>query len=344
MRGTHQPRKDHTVLIALSVLAAVTLVVGATWFLTRDTPESKAAPLKLPTQWPTSGGELVRQVPMPTGELAVALPTRTAGHVLCGAVPEPTWAAVLGGPVLREVDKAGNCHVVSANLEVSAKQWAEPVPMQGTEPEQVAVAGRQATLGRFGGNGFGEILSVRLSSSTEKWVRPVLQLIVNRVPQDRGEHDLRGMVLSLAEKMIGAITTPGPKLPADGESREMTPIPGSGITDAAYPLITWQLCTQLSRVLNVPLDQVKPGPFGSCERESDLSVVKLVYDDESEEDYFPDRVAGRPAREKTSDSTVVVQLLDDSRQTLEISWFDATKPDGALRELTEKVVPPLLGR
>lgn len=339
MRGM---KKDRTVLIAVSLTAVFTLVFGLAWWSTRDSPESRAAPLELPSRWPSIEGENVRPVPMPTGEMAVALPSRTLGHVLCGAVPEKTWAGVLGGPVLREVDENGACHVVSAGLDVSATLWADPVPMNGGSPEPVTVAGHQAAISEFG-VGYGEILTVRLSDTTEKWTRPSLQIIVHRVPADRAEHDYRSMALSLADTMTGAITTPGPALPADGEDREMTPIPGSGITDAPYPFITWQLCTQLSRALNVPRDQLKPDPFGSCARENDGTVVSFTYHDEGK-NYFPDRIAGRPAHDDGSGSTVEIQLLDDSRQTLELTWIDSTKPRDALRELAEKVVPPLLGR
>ncbi|WP_370968945.1 hypothetical protein [Amycolatopsis sp. cg9] len=342
-RGMYPPKKDHTVLIALSVSAAVIVLSLLAWYLTRDSPESHAKPLKLPSEWPSPDGEVVRQVPMPTGELAVALPGRTSGHVLCGAVPEATWASALGGPVLREVDENGMCHVVSANLDVSATFWADPVPIKGVDPEAVTVAGRQGELGRFGTEGFGRTLAIRLSDSTEKWVRPTLQLVVHQVPGDRAEHDYRAIALALAGPMVGAITTPGPSLPAAGKPREMTPILGTGITDAPYPLITWQLCTQLSRALKVPLDQLKPGPFGSCQREEDLKSVTLTYHQDSEGS-FTDRVAGRPAHEKTLGSSLEIQLLDDSRQTLEISWIDGAKPDGELRAFAEEVVPPLLGR
>ncbi|MCR6484248.1 hypothetical protein M8542_15605 [Amycolatopsis sp. OK19-0408] len=338
------PPKDHTVLIALSVLAVVIVLGGAAaWFLEPGSAEPRAAPLELPAQWPTPGGEPLRPVPMPTGEMAAALPSGTSGQVLCAAVPEQTWASVLGGPVRQEVDKNGQCHVVTATVDASATLWADPVPMRGTAPEPVTVSGRQATVGPFGLNGYGEILTARLSDATEKWTRSSLQLIVNRVPGARDEHDFRSMALSLAGPMIGAITTPGPALPRTGESREMTPVPGSGIVDAPYPFISWQLCTQLAKALGAPLDQLKPGPFGSCARENDGTAVSLTYHSEGE-DYFPDRVAGRPAHDNASGSNVVVQLLDDSRQTLEISWIDATQPRDALRDLAEKVVPPLLGR
>jgi hypothetical protein len=345
MRGM-QPKKDHTVLIALSVLVAVMMAGGGAWLLTRDSSEPRSAPLALPSHWPNVDGETVRQVPLPTGEMAAAMPAHTEGHVLCSAVPEQTWASALGGPILREVGKYGACHVVSANVDVTALTWDDTMVQPGANPEPVVVAGRQATVAISGSapdRHSAALLTVRLAETKAKWARPNLQLRVNRVIGDRAEHDFRGMALSLGAAMVGAITSPGPALPADGESREMTPIPGSGITDAATPLITWQLCTQLSRALNIPLDQLEPGFFGSCQREEDLKTIRLVYHDEGEK-YFPDRIAGRPAREKTSDTTVEIQLLDDSRQTLEITWIDSTKPDDSLHQLAEKVVPPLLGR
>ncbi|WP_460437756.1 hypothetical protein [Amycolatopsis stemonae] len=337
-RGMYPPKKDHTVLIALSVLAAVSLLSTAAWFFTRDSPEP--APRRLPVFWPSPGGEQVRRVPMPTGEMAVALPNRTSGHVLCGAVPEPTWSSVLGGPVLREVDQNGQCHVVSATLDVSATLWSDPVPAPRPAPEPVTVAGRAGTVSPYSS---GAVLTVRLSDSAEQWTRSNLQVTVNQVAGDRAEHDYRGMALSLAGTMVGAITTPGPALPATGENREMTPPPGTGITDAPYPFITWQLCTQLSKALGVPLDQLKPGAFGSCERENDGTTVSLTYNDEGK-NAFPDRLAGRPAHADGAGNTVEIRLLDDSRQILEVSWIDPAKPADALRDLAEKVVPPLLGR
>ena len=348
MRGMQQPRKDHTVLIALSVLAAVTVLAGAAvWFLTPGSPEPRAVPRELPSHWPTVGGETVRQVPMPTGEMAAAMPIHTEGHVLCSAVPEQTWASVLGGPVLREVSENGSCHVVSANLEVSALTWDDTLMRPGTNPEAVVVAGHQATVAASGSGPapYAEALvTVRLTGSTAKWARPNLQIRVNKVTGDHDEHDFRGMALSLGGTMVGAITTPGPALPPDGESREMTPIPGSGITYAASPLIAWQLCTQLSRALNIPLDQLKPGfSPGSCRQEDDSRTITLAYHDKSDE-YYPDWLAGRPAREKTRGTTAEIQLLDDSRQSLEITWNDGKQSEKTLHQLVEKVVPPLLGR
>ncbi|SFW62109.1 hypothetical protein [Amycolatopsis australiensis] len=75
-------------LIALSVLAVVSLLTTAAWLLTRDSPAE--TPRSLPSRWPTAGGEPIRPVPMPTGGMAAALPPPTRGHVLCTAVPEDT--------------------------------------------------------------------------------------------------------------------------------------------------------------------------------------------------------------------------------------------------------------
>lgn len=329
-------------LIAVSLTAVFAVLAGGAWFLSRDAPEEP--PRSLPARWPSADGEAVRRVPMPTGEMVAALPPATAGHVLCGAVPEASWASVLGGPVLREATKYGECHVVTADLEVSAGMWSEP-PLTGGDATELEVAGHGATLTRTTTqHPIDAMLTVRLSDSTQDWVKPQLQIRVSAQPGVRTEPDFGGMATALGTAMVAAVATPGPSLPTrDERAHEMTPIPGSGIGDAAYPLITWQLCTQLSRASNTPLDQLRPGLFGSCERKEELKTITLAYHDKSDGS-FPDRLAGRPAREKTPDTTAEIQLLDDSHQTLEITWTDSTKPGNALHDLAEKVVPPLLGR
>ncbi|WIY05325.1 hypothetical protein QRX60_16305 [Amycolatopsis mongoliensis] len=155
--------KDHTVLLAVSLTAAFMLVGGLGWFLTRDSPQE--APRALPSVWPTAHGEALRPVPMPTGELAAALPFSSRGHVLCEAVPEQTWSQVLGGPVLREVT-AASCHVVTPELDVTANT-AEPAPVTGVEPAGVAVAGHQGTM--TSSSGYDATLIVRLADTGEQW-------------------------------------------------------------------------------------------------------------------------------------------------------------------------------
>jgi hypothetical protein len=338
-------KKDRTVLIAVSLTAVFAVLVGVGWYLDRDTPEaaSPAAPRALPTRWPSERAELIRPVPMPTGEMAAALPSSAAGQVLCNAVPEQTWASVLGGPVLREATAYGACHVVTADLDVTATTYSE-APDIGRDPVEVTVAGHPGTMTKTSASA---ALSVPLADTHEDWATPLLQLHITPRPGDRAEHDYTGMARALGTTLVGAITTPGPALPTANEltrSREMTPIPGSGIVDAARPLVTWQLCTQLSRALGVPLDQVKPDFFGSCENIQDGTSIKVEYHSTSTSAFGGRIVAGRPAREPVPRADLEIQLIDHSSQSVEITWIDSTKPDDALADLAEKLIPPLLGR
>jgi hypothetical protein len=279
---------------------------------------------------------------MPTGEMAAALPAFTAGQVLCNAVPEQTWAGVLGGPVLREATGYGACHVVTPDLDVTAATYRE-VPEVGRDPAEVTVAGHRGTMTKTTTSA---ALSVPLADTHEDWATPVLQLHVTRQPGDRAEHDYVGMAQTLGTTMVGTITTPGPALPTtDEQSRphELAPIPGTGIVDAARPLVTWQLCTQLSRALNIPLEQVKPDYLGSCEHIQGDTSVKVEYHPTST-DAFHGRIAGRPAQENVPDVDLEIKLIDSSSQSVEITWIANDRAGGKLRELAEKLIPPLLGR
>jgi len=341
MRGM---KKDRTVLIAVSLTVVFMLAAGLAWWSAHDSPAEPpgAAPV-LPTRWPSANAEPIRPVPMPTGEMAAALPAFTAGQVLCNAVPEQLWVSTLGGPVLREATAYGACHVVTANLDFTATTYSE-APDIGRDPAEVTVAGHHATMTKTSASA---VLSVQLAESHEEWATPLLQLHLTPRPGDRAEHDYPGLVQALGTTMVAAITQPGPALPTAGEqhrAREMTPIPGTGIVDAALPLVTWQLCTQLSRASNVPLDQVKPDYFGSCELSQGGTTTKVAYHPTGTH-AFDTRAAGRPARERSPGVDLEIQLIDDSSQNIELTRIADTPPSAAeLHRLAEKVVPPLLGR
>lgn len=339
MRGM---QKDRTVLIAVSLTAVFMLAGGLAWYSTRDSPAPPAAPRTLPAVWPSERAELIRPVPMPTGEMAAALQAFTAGQVLCNAVPEQTWASALNGPVLREAKVYGDCHVVTADLDVTATTYSE-APDIGRDPAEVTVAGHHGTMTKTSTSA---TLSVPLADTHEAWATPLLQLHITRQPGDQADHDYVGMAQALGTTMVGAITTPGPALPTADEqlrSREMTPVPGTGIVDAALPLATWQLCTQLARALNTQLDQVKPDYFGSCETSQGGTSFKVSYHPTSTH-AFGTRVAGRPAREQVPGVDLEIQLIDDSSQSIEITRIGDDRPRGELHQLAEKLVPPLLGR
>lgn len=336
MRGM---KKDNTVLIAVSLTVVFALAAGLAWWSTRDSPSDP--PRALPSAWPSVGGEVVRPVPMPTGELAAALPPTTAGHVLCGAVPEDTWRRVLGGPVLREV--SGGCHVVTADVEVTAGTYDRP-PFGESGSAVVTVAGHRGTMTT---SPIDAVLTVRLADTAEQWAAPELQLRVANQLGVHAEHDFRSMAEEIGTTMVGAITTPGPALPSESERRhppEMTPVPGTGIADAAYPLIVRQLCTQLARSLSLPLDQVEPTWPGSCRHKTDGAEAGLSYSSDSPTRVFGDRFAGRPADVSEPGGVIEVQLVDGSPQTLTVRLYDFDRTMPGIRELAGKVVPPLLGR
>ncbi|GLY35429.1 hypothetical protein Amsp01_014530 [Amycolatopsis sp. NBRC 101858] len=334
-------QKDRTVLIAVSLTAVFAVLSGLAWFLTRDSPED--APRSLPSAWPTAGAEPIRPVPLPTGEMAAALPFGTAGQVLCNAVPVETWARVLAGPVLREAAN-GICHVVTADLDVTASTY-DRAPVDGGQPAGITVAGHRGTLGE---SPVGPaVLTVRLADTGERWAAPELQLRIVSLTRVRTERDFRGMAEELGTAMVGAITSPGPSLPSEAERQhppELTPIAGTGIADAAYPLIMRQLCTQLARALELPLAEVQPDWPCTCAHKAGEAEIKLSYDPDSTTKYFGDRFAGRPADVSDSGGVIEVQLVDGSAQTLVVKVYDLDRTMPGIRDLAGKVVPPLLGR
>lgn len=341
MRGM---KKDRTVLIAVSLTAVFMLVGGLAWWSSHDSPAE--APRALPAVWPSAHGEAIRPVPMPTGEMAAALPFGTRGQVLCNAVPADTWRKVLGGPVLREVS-GDSCHVVTDELEVTASTY-DRLPMDGVEPVAVTVAAHQGTMTKSPtAPATDAVLTVRLADTGEQWAAPELQLRVANQLGVRAEHDFRGMAEELGTAMVGAITTPGPSLPSQEEQAhppELSPITGTGIADAAYPLIVRQLCTQLARGLGLPLDQVQPDWPSACGRKADGAEVTLAYNPSSPTQVFADSFAGRPADVSEQGGVIEVQLVNGSAQTLAVKMFDLDRTMPGIRELAEKVVPPLLGR
>lgn len=337
-------KKDRTVLIAVSLTAVFSLVFVLAWLLTRDSP--KEAPKALPSAWPTARAEAVRPVPMPTGELAAALPFGSRGQVLCNAVPEETWRRVLGGPVLREVSTS-SCHVVTADLDVTANTW-DRIPNPGVEPAEVTIAGHRGTMTKSPVSpAFDAMLNVRLADIDEEWAAPELQLRVASQVSGRDERDFRRMAAELGTAMVAAITTPGPSLPSEAERQhppEMTPIAGTGIADAAYPLIMRQLCTQLARALELPLAEVQPDWPGTCKHKTEGAEVELSYNPSSLTRYFGDRFAGRPADVSEPGGVIEVQLVDGSAQTLVVKVYDLDRTMPGIRQIAGKVVPPLLGR
>ena len=113
-----------------------------------------------------------------------------------------------------------------------------------------------------------------LGTSAPSWAKPVLEISLEQDVWDRAPRDLPTMVRDVGEGIVNAVTTPGPSLPADSAenampAREAGPVPGSGIVDAAGPMIAWQLCSALSRSTGRPLEEFVPKHDGECEYRRD---------------------------------------------------------------------------
>lgn len=339
------------VLIIVGVLTFFGALGGAAalWWHNQFAAALPEPPKDLPSAWPSQYAEQVRRVPMPTGEMVAALPKPTAGHVLCGAVPEQTWAKILGGPVLREATTTGTCHVVTATLDVQAELTGKAATssMFGS-PREMSVGERSGTV--FGDQGgTGAELSVRLITAPDQdWITPFLFLHARQNPYDRTRRDLPGLLQSLGEDIINAVTAAGLPLPkAEPDQtlpvRSVGPIAGSGIVDAAFPMIAWQLCTLLAQSAQRPIEEFVPKADGSCHYRKDENFgVQADYRDFPSSNGFSGRLGGRPAL--VEPPRVEIKLSDDSPQWVRLAWLSPRKPEAELREWAGKLVPPLLGQ
>lgn len=337
-------------LIVVAVLVFVALLGGGTWLVLRSTVFRPVAlpepPKTLPSPWPETGAEPVREVPMPTGQMAAALPDYTASHVLCSALPEQTWAKLLGGPVLREVSALFGCTVVTTTLRIRAElsdgKLVNPI---GT-PERTAIGGREATVYSTPKGRHPTAVVRLLGTTAPSWAKPVLEVSLEQDVWDRAPRDLPAMVREVAEGIVNAVTTPGPSLPADSAEdaipvREAGPVPGSGIVDAATPMIAWQLCSALSQSTGRPLEEFVPKHDGRCEYRNDKQFGVQASSRERLETSLPDTIGGRPAF--VQNPSVTIQLADGSPQQVQLSWLYPRKSEAELRAWAESLVPRLLG-
>ncbi|MEV6910596.1 hypothetical protein [Amycolatopsis sp. NPDC051071] len=313
-------------LTSVLLLLGVGTVVAIT-LLNKDDPGTEA---ELPAVWPSSSGQALREVPMPTGEMVAALTGDTGAQVLCQVIPEQRWEEILGGRTLREV--TGACHAVTAQLDISAQMIAAlPEDTSRGLPTRTTVAGKNAVVATDKG---GTTLSVELVDvAPHNGASPVLNVAV-RTGIAR-EIETEPKARALAEALIAGATPPGPKLPKIGEDGEI-PLektePGP-IKDQPLPVISWLLCAELGRALGVPADTAKPTFFAACA----LNGVTADYGEFSSDVQPTTSIAGLPAQ--VTEGAVVVQLTSDRRgETLKF------KGTGDLTTLVEKAVPPLLGR
>lgn len=281
---------------------------------------------------------------MPTGELAAALPDYTSGHVLCSALPEQTWAKLLGDSVLREVWLVSGCTVVTKTLRVQAELSDGTLVRPLGKPQRTAVGGREATI--YSDARQATAVIVLTGPNPPSWAKPVLEVSLEQHVWDQLPRDLPNLVRGIGEGLVAAITKPGPALPRGlGDEipvRTADIPPGSGIVDAPTPMIAWQLCSALSRSTGRPLDEFVPKHDGRCEYRADEEFKVQASSEERLTQSLPDTIGGRPA--SVRNPSVTIQLTDESPQQVQLAWLSPRKSDEELRAWAESLLPQLLGR
>ncbi|MEU7789538.1 hypothetical protein [Amycolatopsis sp. NPDC049159] len=336
-------------LIVVAVLAFLAVHGGAAWLVIHTFAKPVALPeppKELPSPWPEPGAHPVREAPMPTGELAAALPDYTSGHVLCSALPEPTWARLLGGPVRREVSVVFGCTVVTTTLRLKAELSDGKLIVPPGPVEQTSIGGREARLSSSTYGKHSTVVVRLLGQRAPSWAKPVLEVSLEQDVWDRTPRDLANLVRDIGERIVGAITTPGPALPTDGTGdaipvREAGPAPGTGIVDAPTPLIAWQLCSALSQSTGRPLEEFVPKHDGRCEHRADEEYQVQASSKERLTESLPDTIGGRPA--DVENPSVTIQLTGDSPQQVQLAWPSPRKSDEELRAWAESLLPRLRG-
>jgi hypothetical protein len=302
-----------------------------------DTYEEGLGPRELPKSWPSENGRPLRPVPMPSGEMLMALPRETTAQVLCQATPAERWKQLMGGEVAREVEHGESCHAVGLDSWVRMSLSRTPVADSTGlgKRKQVTVARRPATV-VVGGSP--SLVEVKLSDTDVRVLR--IETSWTRVPPQNDQSE--AMLLGLTESVLAGAFGPGPKLPA-ADKRDVierkTVEPGAGILDAPLPEISWKLCTQLQRALGVPAEAPEPYIDGKCTAiAADDTAVRVEHTAVLSE-LRGEPVAGRPASEDSGQLSVL--LTDNgSRQGLRFSWLGGSTTK--LRDLAETVVAPLL--
>ncbi|WP_158881864.1 hypothetical protein [Amycolatopsis anabasis] len=304
-------------------------------------------PRGLPAVWPTKHGEIPRPVPMPTGEMIAALPQSTAGHVLCQALPPKRWEEILGGKTLREA-QSDACHLVTDTLEVFVRldrPGAEPPGPQAEEPEQVDVDGRPGQL-EYAGAKLNAKLTVPLAAqppNASEDIRTMLRIDIGQDPNHRADEGLDEQVTAIARGVLTAAAAPGPGLPPVGRNgvitaRQTEPVPGHGIVDGSWPMISWQLCTRLSRELGTGVGAADAKFKGDCA----VRGVHATYTQDLSPRAYTTTIAGRPA--SVQQNAVTVKLADNSEQALTLSTDGKAVSEADLPGFTGRVLPALLGR
>lgn len=322
--------KTSTVIaILVSVLLSFASVAAATGYLwSRGGPGQRLATPALPSVWPTKDGMPLRPVPLPSGELVTALPPASIGQVLCQALAQDRWNQLLGGTSLREV-RGQSCHIVTAELDLSLTLDRTIGVLNSAHA--VDIAGHPGQIEFLAPKTNARLAVHLVAAAATDEVRPYLLASLTTTTADpRNPPD--ALITAIVREVLAATMTPGPPLPPIGPGgaippRKAEPVRGHGIADSPWPMISWQLCTVLTRELG---GTPKPEFDGRCT----VRGVRAAYSDTLSPRVYPGTLAGRPAL--ITDDLVAIKLTDDSAQELTFSG------GASLRTLAEKISPALL--
>ncbi|HJQ46620.1 MAG TPA: hypothetical protein VJ870_09905 [Amycolatopsis sp.] len=316
------------ILILVGVLLSFASVATAAGYLwSQDAGPRPAVARGLPAVWPTQDGHALRSVPIPTGEMVTALPADTGAQVLCQALSQQRWEALLGGATLRE-SRDGSCHVVTATLDVTLLLDETPAALQ--DPGKIDVAGRSGEVEYVSPKVNARLNLPLTGAAPSEQIRPVLRVAVSGAAQQ----PLDDLTTSITDAVVRATMAPGPALPKvakDGTipPQPVAPAPQHGIVDSPWPMISWQLCTALTDQLG---GTGKPKIDGECT----VRGVRAAYSDTVSPRVYPDTIDGRPAL--ITGDLVAIKLTDDSAQELTLTGSQSLRP------LAEAMLPSLLGR
>ncbi|WP_215546563.1 hypothetical protein [Amycolatopsis sp. CA-230715] len=333
----------------------VVLVLGtgvAVWALLPGDPTSRQAdpdPDRIPltAAWPTPGGKTVKPLPMPTGEMVVALPISVRNDVFCGAVDDGRLTALIGGPVLREVKHIGehplSCHIAAPgrDIEISAETAADLIPDRRVT---VQVSGREGLLHRSLGSTELKVpfLAPRSPAAQRKdsEIAPIL-----RVYQRSGSDE---DAIALASAVLETTTKPGPLLPAVGSHgtippERTEPTPGFGVVGSALPQLARQLCTILADEAHLDLATAEAKMNGSCSIRNGESEVSAdfseIFDGST---VFDETINGTSV--SITPYRMIVRLEGKPYQGITVSVGYPPPPGLDYKAFTERVVAKLAGK
>lgn len=347
------PRRTARIWLFVSVIVVLVLGSGvAVWVLLPGDPTTRQADpdpdrIPLPAVWPTAGSKTVKPLPMPTGEMVVALPNSVRNDVLCGAVDDARLTALIGGPVLREIKYIGerpfSCHIAAPgrDIEISAVTSADMVTDRRVP---VQVSGRQGLLNRSLGSTELRVPFLAAGSPESQQLDPQITPVLEIRQRSGSDED----ATALASAMLETTTKPGPPLPSIGADGMISPVrteptPGFGVIGSAWPQLARQLCTILADEAHLDVASAEAKMNGSCSVKSgELELEAEFTEIFIGSTLFDEKIGDTPVSRESD--AIVVRLESKPYQAVRVSAGFHHPPGFDYKSFTERVVAKLVGK